>query len=60
MSDRETSQKWWGCALLAGAVLGAAGAVSEGRWARAIFWLFLAGLWALFILLEWKKKRSQP
>ncbi len=57
---RETSQKWWRYALLVGALLGVAGAASEGRWGRAIAWLFIAGLWALFILLEWKKGRSQP
>ncbi len=52
--------KWWQCALLVGALLGVADAVSEGRWGRAIAWLFLAGFWALFILLEWKKGRNQP
>ncbi len=43
---------------LVGALLGVARAVSEGRWASAIFWLFLAGLWTLFILLERKKRRN--
>jgi hypothetical protein len=55
----ETSQKWR-CAFLVGALLGVTGAASEGRWASAIAWLFLAGIWALLILLEWKKGRNQP
>ncbi len=56
----EAAVKWWQCALLVGALLGVADAVSEGRWGRAIAWLFLAGIWALLILLEWKKGRNQP
>jgi hypothetical protein len=56
---RETSRKWR-CAFLVVTLLLAAGAASEGRWASAIAWLLYAGIWALLILLEWKKGRNQP
>ncbi len=55
----ETTSQKWRCAFLVGTLLLAAGAASEGRWASTIAWLFFAGIWALLILLEWKK-RNQP
>ncbi len=53
------SQKWR-LAFLVVTLLLVAGAAFEGRWASAIAWLFFTGIWALFILLEWKKGRNQP
>ncbi len=40
-----------------GALVIAAGAASEGRWAYAGLWFFLAGLYAVLILVERKKGR---
>lgn len=50
---RETS-RGWRIAFLAGSLLLAAGAAAEGRWPSVGAWLFVATIWVVLIVLDWK------